>query len=369
MRNRAWLCQVLLVLLTITLVGSCVLLPTAFAAPTVPQYEAGKEIIGLRTENSKTYYLGKGQYQTEISGGIIHYKDDYDNSAEEWKDIDLKWDGKYLDTAPYILSIVENKVYFSDKKTGAEVSISPVSIGQEAASLSNLVIIPFNEGVKLQRQILSAKDSLTSEFAVDIKGNSIQIYSAATDADGDSVPVEYSIEKGILTEIVSLMTADGKSARFPITVDPVATIQPSSKDNYMYQGLPSTNYGNNVNLKTGKDASGSYRSLVEFDIMSALPDDAVISLAQMSLYSWATSSLYRDVRAARLLRLDWGETTSSWNYYKYVVPSYYYWDSGAPPYGASEIGVDITTAGMADATVPFPSGWATWTVRIGRAHV
>jgi len=52
----------------------------------------GEEIISERTESSKTYCLEDGSYAQDIYIGAIHYKDNYADDSEQWKDIDLTFD-------------------------------------------------------------------------------------------------------------------------------------------------------------------------------------------------------------------------------------------------------------------------------------
>ena len=221
---------------------ACVLLSAAppsygAPAPTISPYKVGEEIIDLRGENSKTYYTGNGTFQTTIFGGSIHYKDDYGNATEEWKDINLKWDGRYLDTAPYVLSVARNETFlsvtFKDKQTGDYVVIKPISTGLEKVSLPNLIVVPSNEGIRIQRQIPDETCSLTAQFKVESGGESIRISTSAADADGKPLSVEYSIKDGILTETIIPATADGKPAKYPITADPTLSVYSSTSDGYI----------------------------------------------------------------------------------------------------------------------------------------
>ena len=44
------------------------------------------ELIEFRNENAKTYDLGDGKRQLVVSIGAIHYKDNYADFNEVWKD-------------------------------------------------------------------------------------------------------------------------------------------------------------------------------------------------------------------------------------------------------------------------------------------
>ncbi|MBN1190352.1 MAG: hypothetical protein JXA46_11410 [Dehalococcoidales bacterium] len=63
----------------------------------------GDEIIYERTENAKKYYLGEDIYAIDVAMGPIHYKDNYADKAEMWKDIDLNMENGLVNKTPYIL--------------------------------------------------------------------------------------------------------------------------------------------------------------------------------------------------------------------------------------------------------------------------
>ena len=94
---------------------------------------SGEEIISERTESSKTYYLEDGSY-AQISIGAIHYKDNYADDAEQWKDIDLTFDDQNRITqAPYELSVdTENySITVKDKMTDQVTTLKLIQIGDQ----------------------------------------------------------------------------------------------------------------------------------------------------------------------------------------------------------------------------------------------
>lgn len=80
-----------------------------------------EEISGLRREESKTFLRPDGKLQTEIHGGAIHYKNDYKNNAELWKDIDLQ-------------HVVETPEYFEYDRLPAIVRVYKKKVGYETTS-------------------------------------------------------------------------------------------------------------------------------------------------------------------------------------------------------------------------------------------
>ena len=84
------------------------------------------ELINHRSECSKTFDLGGNKRGLDCSIGAIHYKDNYADLKEQWKDIDLTWEGNRITKAPFELTIEGNKITFKDKKT-SKVSIAEIT--------------------------------------------------------------------------------------------------------------------------------------------------------------------------------------------------------------------------------------------------
>jgi hypothetical protein len=138
------------------------------------------------------------------------------------------------------------------------------------------------------------------------------------------------------------------------------TIQPSSKDNIIYEGNV-TNYGTlaffyAMSQATNKDGRG----LVEFGITwgTDIPAGATLTGATLYLYyySYSTGSdpVGRTIEAARVLRTDWVETESAWSVYKA--------DSSWTTAGCGSDGNDYSSNGQASQTVPADFGWMEWDV-------
>lgn len=133
----------------------------------------------------------------------------------------------------------------------------------------------------------------------------------------------------------------------------------ASKDNYMSSGHATTNYGGVSILRVGVDSDPeTHRSLLEFDIDwgTDIPDDATITAATLELYielnNDADGRLYF---AQRLRRLDWSESTSTWNNYKTGSA----WTTA----GAGSSSSDYTTSGQASKYVPAgDSVWMSWDI-------
>ncbi|KKN21406.1 hypothetical protein LCGC14_0925910, partial [marine sediment metagenome] len=187
------------------------------------------EIISLRQENSKTFDLGDGTRQI-TSMGAIHYKDNYADSREGWKDIDLIWEGNRITKAPYELTLEGKKLTIRNKKT-SEVStielldIEGVSVSEsldwdmfgEVAKIkdialdTDLEIVAENGAVKFTRILKS--DKAPSEAKFKVTGN---WRVRASDEEGD-LPVVSTLKDGVLTEGLGLA---GRPVKYPVRIDP-----------------------------------------------------------------------------------------------------------------------------------------------------
>jgi len=97
------------------------------------------------------------------------------------------------------------------------------------------------------------------------------------------------------------------------------TLQPDATDGidtFIDSGLPDTNYATGVTCQVGERSAAAniYRQLIKFDL-SALPADAIISSAVLSLY--ATLDRSTNARTFRVYRLKraWVEAEATWNIY------------------------------------------------------
>lgn len=200
------------------------------------------DVINERTENTKSFDLGNGHHRLEISMGAIHYKDNYGDKSEQWKDIDLTWVGNKITKAPYELTLDGDKVTIRDKKTGEISTIELLSIGgiliapqiyQKSTGLANvsnialdtdLEIVAENGRVKFSRILKTAKAPTDAEFRV--TGNFVV---KAGDMDGE-LPVESNLLSGILTETLK----PDRLVKYPVRIDPTYQIGTSFSDGYVY---------------------------------------------------------------------------------------------------------------------------------------
>lgn len=136
----------------------------------------------------------------------------------------------------------------------------------------------------------------------------------------------------------------------------------SNKDNCIYEGNPTVNWGSETDMAIGAATGGDIaRSLAEFAVDWGIdvPDGALITDAELQLYYCynyypENNPVGRTVLIRRMLRPDWSESQSTWNIYKTGSS----W--GAP--GCDSSATDYTSTDQASDTVPSSYGWMEWDV-------
>ena len=330
------------------------------------------EIISARTQNTKTYDLGNNRKRAEISMGFVHYKNDYSDPNEEYKDIDIVWEGNKITKAPYILEVNDLEITFTSKKTGTVQKMTLDKIGSDksqrpipwsfvgreaiwknAAPNTDVVIEAFNEGVRFKRIIKTNVAPISAEFIhskIVGTADDLRIGVKARDADGKSLKTIHTDIGGRITETLDISTS---TIKYPIEIDPEITIQPTDKDATLVPQDPDTNYGADNYIKINANASYPYRGIIHFDA-SEISAGSTINTATLSLYyfgyDWG-NPVGKPAYAYKITRDDWTETGVTWNSYK----SGSAWTAG---------GGDFVTSNPSGDSLNFPAsaGWMAWNV-------
>lgn len=182
----------------------------------------GIELINKRTEFNKVYTLKNKTYALYSSVSPIHYKDNYNDKYETWKNIDLTFNNNVLSKAPYILEINNNSYTIMSKKSGKSLTIA--GVGQ---------VKPMVYGFKLVRKLNSIIDVVSTEFNISGDLDGFKIEAHAKDAEGKVIEVEYLIRDGKLIE--NILPENLISVVYPITIDPTIIdidVDTSSNDGY-----------------------------------------------------------------------------------------------------------------------------------------
>jgi len=236
------------------------------------------ELVNQRTENSKTFALGKGKKCLEAHIGAIHYKDDYADPSEVWKDIDLAWQGNRITKAPYELIQDGQKFTLRNKKIG-EISTIEL-LESKPVGLKFEVILEFSR--VCFRHILPS-DKLPFEAKFIITGK-IPFNFHASD-DEDELPLETTFVDGILTERLPSLLRPTKGN---IKIDPTWQVGASTDDCEYRASDAWWNLACPYNT-VGYNTAGSNRwgGGMRFTNVT-IPQAATITAAYMTLRSYIT---------------------------------------------------------------------------------
>lgn len=189
-----------------------------------------KELLNRRTENSKTFDLGGGKRRLESKIGAIHYKGNYADPAEAWKDIALTWEGNRITKAPYELTVDGKKLTFYNRKSGELSTLELISI---KPPLARYEIVPELSSVSFRHILPSIQIPFEAQFRITGK---VPI-TRAWDDEGD-IELETTLEHGILTEKLSKIkdkrTGKERPAKGQIKIDPTWQVGASTNDCRLY---------------------------------------------------------------------------------------------------------------------------------------
>ena len=159
--------------------------------------------------------------------GAIHYKDNYADKSEPWKDIDLTWEGNRITKAPYELTFEGNKITIKDKKSG---EVSTIELLKNKPAGLSWKIIPEFTRVRFQHTLPSNRVPFEARFKVTGK---IPFLTRAFDDEGELL-LEATLKDGILTEKLSdvkdKLTGLVRPAKGNIRIDPTWQVTASTDD-------------------------------------------------------------------------------------------------------------------------------------------
>jgi hypothetical protein len=384
---RKWLSVIVLVALLTSLFVSFPALSADTKGDNVTyglnSYEKGQEVIELRTETSRTVYLGNGKYQFQTGGDIIHWKYDYKDEKEQWKETDLTFKDGRITEAPFTLEVKGLEVTMTSRKTGTIQTLTLDKIDgltsvkssewvysgntatwKDAALDTDVVLEVLPEGFRYKRILKSDKAILQAEYlqskSVGTKDD-IVVRVSARDANGVELDVAKTVTASKITESTNgkvNLTKDADiiadyKVKYPIEIDPSPLIVGASKDTYIQYALPTTNSGTADRVAARDTKDLQIRSILESDI-SGLPAGQTLTSASLQQYYYSyttTDPSGKTVWVYKQTHVDWVETEATWNIYK----------TGS---NWSTVGGDYVTSSPVGGSTTFPAsyGWMTWDV-------
>lgn len=135
------------------------------------------------------------------------------------------------------------------------------------------------------------------------------------DAEGEtSYDVSYTLTdlgngKYTLTVSANSEWINDAERSFPVVIDPTLTFEASYRDTYINSADPDVNYGRSDELWI----SSTKTTLMKYNSLPAIPDDATINYAALNLnYYYYVTSGSLDI-GLYLVYVDWAEYTLTWN--------------------------------------------------------
>lgn len=322
MRKFTWLAVLLFVLASffVSYLPAKAVIPDTAQITWQYKYAIGDEIPSLRTENSKTFYAGTAiingkeypKYRAVFHMGAIHYKDNYKNSAEAWKDINLTIVNNQITKAPYTLTINPDNYSISiyDKKTGSTANATLIGVGKDSKAVTkknalqskgklswadvatdlDLAIEADNTHIRFKRILKSNKAPTEALFAVTQSGNGIILTSGARYPDGSGeVPVTATKGTGSLLETID----KAKITKYPVEIDPTWQVGASTDDTLVYWtgaawAIDNANaiYAVGYGAATAQKDGGGMR----FQNVT-IPNPASITTAKLTFHARASNAL------------------------------------------------------------------------------
>jgi hypothetical protein len=316
------------------------------------------EMLHKRTDNTKTWMNFDGSYTTEIHSGLVHYEDEngnlqnintdlYDEADFDQIDFPVAKDGDSLFYEAKEKSISDKKKNRMDREKfdfqGLQVPFDckiprnikrGYSIGKGQSKLTfipvgasssrgyvegnkvtypdvwndaDLILELLPNGVK--ETIILKTEKAPFHVAFEVKGELEEELKIQPPWLQDANGVKRDVVQGVYEEenktFISL-AADVSGLIYPIAIDPTVIIQPdgaAGKDNNTYSAQPTTDQSSTY-LYAGNDASGTYRTFIQFDL-STIPNGASVSTANMELYDFSNNS-------ATAIAMNIHEVTAAW---------------------------------------------------------
>ncbi|MER7415782.1 DNRLRE domain-containing protein [Micromonospora peucetia] len=335
-----------------------------------PPQKRVSELTGKRTENSRVYQLSDGRTQAEISAVPLHYQDAkgryqpidttvrptndkgyvqgnrtnsftslFGDSSDEL--VRFERDGRSIE-----LGLAGAAKGVTPKVSGSTVTYPGLADGADvvydvtASALKEKIVLrrapagPVSYTFTLESAGLTAQQREDGSIAFVRRSGGEPVFVMPApfmydDKDDKSSPhgkvwsdkVTQKVTQSGGTSTITV-SADARwladPARvYPVVVDPTIKIQPvpaDAQDVAIYSGNTAKNYNDTYQLPVGTDESQTWRSLLKFDVASAIPANTPIDDAQLQLYysqtlpQWA----YDVPMEARRVTTAWTEDGATW---------------------------------------------------------
>lgn len=167
------------------------------------------EVLNKRTLNSKTFNKGGGKFKLFKFFGAIHYKNNFDDTTEEWKEIDLtpqEQVNKFvISEAPYNLEVAKNQVGFAyTSKRGGSVTARLKAIDDNLLKDLNL-----NLNARLENNKIYWDDVRPGlDIYIELRSSGVEFFKVLKN-DQAPTKLEWEIEEDENSRFISKMVSSG----------------------------------------------------------------------------------------------------------------------------------------------------------------
>ncbi|SCL69514.1 DNRLRE domain-containing protein [Micromonospora peucetia] len=335
-----------------------------------PPQRRVRELTGKRTENSRVYQLSDGRTQAEISAVPLHYQDakgryqPIDTTVRPTNDKGYVQGNRTNSFTSLFGDSTDDLVRFerggrsielgllgaakgvTPRVSGSTVTYPGLAGGADivyevtASALKEKIVLrrapvgPGSYTFTLETAGLTAQQREDGSIAF-VRPTCVEpvfvmpapfMYDDKDDKSSphgkvwsDKVTQKVTQSGGTSTITVSAdagWLAD-QARVYPVVIDPTIKIQPvpaDGQDVAIYSGNPTKNYNDTYQLNVGTDESQTWRSLLKFDVASAIPANTTIDDAQLQLYYSQTHTqwAYDVPMEARRITTAWAEDDATW---------------------------------------------------------
>jgi hypothetical protein len=180
------------------------------------------EVMERRRWNGKTFTLaGENQFRATTILGAAHYKNNYADDKEQWKEIDLTFDASNLTSAaPFSVQALDDRIgYTYISKKGGQIDVELLEVGgvpvnntrfqfsRDANEITwtdvapginmKLVLRPMGAEIFKQLEDASAQRTFLWQVQEDVSAEaSFRRQTSGVDANGDNLEILYSASPG-----------------------------------------------------------------------------------------------------------------------------------------------------------------------------
>jgi RHS repeat-associated protein len=304
----------------------------------------GREVVGRRTRTSKTWETDDGRFFTRVYAAPVNYRDGdgswhaiddtltpaseagyaFENRADRYRvrfpdnlgaePVEVSEGG---DAVGFKLRGADSAPVVSASYTASSGSVKEdLTLADASAPASYTYALTLGDGLRAQDNDSNGIDvvdedgrvrfSFEAPFAYDRAGARIDA------GEGLSLRLAHEGGEPVMKLDIDPAWLSAADREFPVVLDPAVDVA-DNQDCYIVNGTSAnSSFCGGTSVKVGWDGTKAYRSLMRFDVASAVPANSTVVGAHALLYqSGATTATSTDVAAYQVTH-SW-TSAATWN--------------------------------------------------------